>query len=132
MAPSLARPAARCVVGDGKIVKLSSPGVRIPNKQPLSKTDNNIKNGHLLSVFEAIVAVIEMVTEDKFKRSKSSRPTSTRTLVPRWPTTSCSSCSRTMWTMEAATGHRESMPMSSVEQRRKCEEQGQDMNSLWC
>ena len=34
--------------------------------------------------------------------------------------------------VEAATGPRESMPMSSVEQRRKCEEQGQAMNSLWC
>ena len=32
--------------------------------------------------------------------------------------------------VEAATGHRESMPMSSVEQRRKCEKLGQAMNSL--
>ena len=80
-------------------------------------------------VFEALVAVIEMVTEDKFKQ-----------FVPVLEVYINENFSATLAYnkllvvfkdyVEAATGHRESMPMSSVEQRRRCEKLGQAMNSL--
>lgn len=80
-------------------------------------------------VFEALVAVIEMVTEDKYKQ-----------FVPVLEVYINENFSATLAYnkllvvfkdyVEAATGQRDSVPLSGVEQRRKGEKLGQAMNSL--